>query len=364
MDEDRCSKIIKLAVVSPFPPPYGGMAIQAEKLASLLMEGGFKVFKVKTNAEIPKTYNFLSKIKGLRTLCNLFFFFRNLHNILPHVQTVYFLTGFFNFFFWVTLPALLLIKIHGKKIILSARGGGAKDFFRKYGFLLRPVFKTVDVITAPSGFLQDAFVDAFNIRPIIVPNIADFRQFGFRERHSVVPKILTTRSLEKIYNVQCVIKAFKNVHDHFPDSKLGIAGDGTQRTVLEQLVIDLNLKESVTFYGAVEHSKIQEVYDKYDIYVNASNVDNLPGTILEAFASGLPVVSTNPGGIPYMVENGKTGLLVKKNDCDALAERVIALLEDPELALRLSRNARKECEKYSWEYVKKVLIPLLKKTYR
>ena len=91
-------------------------------------------------------------------------------------------------------------------------------------------------------------------------------------------------------------------------------------------------------------------------------MDNLPGTIREAFASGLPVVSTNPGGIPYMVENGKTGLSVEKNDCDALAERVIELLKNPELALSLSRNAREECEKYSWDYVKQILIPLLSQT--
>lgn len=335
------------------------MAIQAEKIATLLRESGFQVITVKTNTDIPKNYNFLSKIKGLRTLLNLFFFLKHLHKTLPHVQAVYFLTGFFNFFFWVTLPAILLIKIHGKKIILSARGGGANEFFRKYRLFLRPVFKRVDVIIAPSGFLQDAFLKAFNIKPVIVPNIADFKQFKFRERRSIAPKILTTRSLEEIYNVGCVIRAFEKIHERFPESKLGIAGDGSQRKALEQLVLDLGLKDCVTFYGSIQHSSIQDLYDQYDIYMNASNVDNLPGTILEAFASGLPVVSTNPGGIPYMVENGKTGLLVEKNDSDALAKKVIKLIENSELALSLSRNARKECEKYSWEYVKKVLLPLL-----
>lgn len=364
MDKGRCSKTIKLAVVSPFPPPYGGMAIQAGKTVSLLRESGFQVITVKTNADIPKNYNFLSKIKGFRTLLNLFFFLKHFHKTLPNIHVVYFLTGFSNFFFWVTYPALILIKIHRKRVVLSARGGGAKDFFRRYDVLVKQILKSVDTITAPSTFLQDVFVEAFDIKPIIVPNIADLGQFRFRERNPITPKILATRSLEEIYNVSCVIKAFKMIHEYFPESKLGIAGDGSQRVALEQLVISLNLKEYVTFYGAVEHSKIQELYDQYDIYVNASNVDNLPGTILEAFASGLPVVSTNPGGIPYMVENGKTGLLVEKNDYDALAERVIELLKNPGLALSLSRNARKECEKYSWEYVKKLLIPLLKKTYR
>ena len=305
------------------------MAIQAEKTVLLLRESGFQVNTVKTNNDLPARLHFISKCKGLRTILNLFLFLRNLHRSLPHVEAVYFLTGFFNFFFWVTYPALILIKLHGKRVILSVRGGGAGDFFRRYGVLVRPIFRTVDTITAPFGFLQGAFEEAFNIRPVIVPNIVDLGQFRFRERRSISPMILTTRSLEEIYNVSCVIKAFKNVHEHFPESKLGIAGDGSQREALEQLVISLNLKEHVTFYGAVEHSKIQELYD---VYVNASNVDNLPGTILEAFACGLPVVSTNPGGIPYMVENGKTGLLVEKNACDVLAEKVIELIKNPELA--------------------------------
>jgi glycosyltransferase involved in cell wall biosynthesis len=348
-----------ICILSPFPPPYGGMAIQAQKMASLLREGGFEVVTLRTNADLPDSLNFIARIKGLRTLLRAFLFLKNLHKVIPHVEVVYFLTGFFNFFFWVTYPALLLIKLHGKRVILSARGGGARKFFHRYGILVKPILKQVDIITIPSGFLQDVFLTSLNVETVVVPNIADLGQFKFRERFPICPRLLTTRSLERIYNVACVIKAFKSVHERFPESILGIAGDGSQRAALEQMVADLGLKGWVTFYGSIEHSKMQDLYNQYDIYVNASNVDNLPGTILEAFASGLPVVSTNPGGIPYMFENGKTGLLVEKNDCNALAERVIALLKDPELALRLSRNARKECKKYSWEYVKKVLLPLL-----
>ena len=237
--------------------------------------------------------------------------------------------------------------------------GGAKLFFQKYGLLVKPILKKVDAISVPSGFLRDVFGEAFNMKTTIVPNIADLNQFKYRQRKPVRPKLLVTRTLEEMYNVACVIKAFKRVHDHFPDSSLGIVGDGSQRSALEKLVAGLNLKDCITFYGKVEHAKIQDYYNQYDIFINASNVDNQPGVILEAFASGLPVVSTKAGGIPYMVEDGVTGFLVEKEDWRTLAERVIQLLKEPELALALANNARMECQKYSWENVKTALIPLL-----
>jgi glycosyltransferase involved in cell wall biosynthesis len=285
------------------------MAIQAQKLVSLLGENGFKVMSVKTNADLPNNLHFISKVKGLRTIIRLFCFLNNLHKILPQAEVVYFLTGFFNFFFWVTYPAIILIKLHGKKVILSARGGEARVFFQRYGLLVKPILKRVDAISAPSGFLKEAFEEVLGLDATIVPNIADFDQFKFRQRKPIRPKLLVTRSLEEIYNVGCVIRAFNKVHDYFPESSLGIVGDGSQRQALEKLVADLDLIDDVIFYGRIEHSKIQDYYDQYDIFLNASNADNLPGVILEAFASGLPVISTRAGGIPYMVEEGVTGLL-------------------------------------------------------
>jgi len=351
-----------ICLVSPFPPPYGGMAIQAQKMAFLLRESGFFVITVRTNTDLPTGLNFISKVKWLRTILCLLIFLRDLHKTLPQVDVVYFLTGFFNFFFWITYPALILIKLHTKRVILSARGGGAREFFRKYSLLTKPILKRVDTISTPSGFLRDVFMETLNIEPIVVPNIADLGQFKFRKRFPVHPRLLVTRNLERIYNVECVVKAFRIVRERFPESVLGIAGDGSRRSALENLTTDLGLNDCTNFYGRLAHEEIQKIYDKYDIFVNASNVDNLPGVILEAYASGLPVVSTCAGGIPYIVGHGITGLLVDLDDYQALAERVIQLVEEPELALNLANNARKECRKYSWEHVKAVLLPLLEST--
>jgi glycosyltransferase involved in cell wall biosynthesis len=155
-----------------------------------------------------------------------------------------------------------------------------------------------------------------------------------------------------------VINAFKLVHTRFPDSILGIAGDGSERNYLEKLVSCLNLSSCVRFYGSVDHATMHELYDHYDILVNASHRDNQPLAIIEAFASGLPVVSTGSGGIPYMLEDGITGLLVEVGDCEALAKKVIEIVENRQLSLSLARNARAKSHEYSWQHVKNLLLPL------
>lgn len=348
-----------ICIVSPFPPPDGGMAVQAQRLVSKIRGEGWNVIPIETNPHLSKSLKVFSNVKGLRTVIRTFIFLKNLYRALPQVDVVYFLTGFFNFFFWVTYPALILIILFRKRVILSAHGGEAELFFKKYGFLVKPIVNSVDAISVPSGFLRSAFKSSFNMDAKIIPNMIDFGQFQYRERASVQPRILITRSLEEIYNVDCVIRAFKIIHDQYPQSILGIVGDGRQRERLENAVEALGLNESVVFYGRVNHSRIQELYNSYDIYMNASNVDNLPLVILEAFASGLPVVTTKAGGIPYIVEDGVTGLLADKEDSRGLAEQVIKLLKEPEKALRLAQNARRESQKYSWENVRPLLFSLL-----
>ena len=349
-----------VCLVSPFPPPFGGMAIQAEKLAALLREQGGQVFAVRTNS-IPGRGGALLRLPGVRSLCNLARFLRELDRALQRSEVVYFLTGFFNFYFWVTFPALLLIFYRRKPVILSARGGHAAEFFRRYGALVGPMLRRVNLITTPSGFLKEVFREAFGLEPVVLPNIADLEQFIFRRREEIRPRLLVTRNLEEIYGIDTILRAFALVSNHHPAARLGIAGDGSLRTDLEKLARDLGIEHGVRFYGAVNHEQIQQLYAEYYIYVNASRVDNLPGSLLEAFACGLPVVSTRAGGIPYMIEDGVTGLLVDLDDDQGLAARVLDLLESPDLAQRLIANGRKECEKYSAERVCEMLLPLLTK---
>ena len=350
-----------ICLISPFPPPYGGMAVQAQKLCIVLKEAGFAVVPIKTNSDFPRNLKWVGKIPFIRTVVNMILFLINLHHALKKCDIVYFLTGFFNFFFWVTAPAILLTKISRKKIILNARGGEAGVFFNKWKYVVKPLIKMTDLVVTPSGFLKEIFERQLKIKAVIVPNIADIHQFMFIERQIFRPRLIVTRGLEEMYNVACVIRAFKIVHDEMPESTLAVVGDGSQRTMLENLTDSLGLKNAVRFHGFVEHRMIQKLYTENDIFVNASNVDNFPGTVLEAFASGLPVVSTNAGGIPYMVTHEKTGLLVGKNDHQAMAEQILRLMKDQNLASFLANNARKECQNYSDKTIKNKLMQIMKR---
>lgn len=348
-----------IVLVSPFPPPLGGMAIQAEKIALNLEAEGWQVVKVKTNPKLSGAFSVLEQTPVLRTMVRTVYFLWLLNRGLRKAEAVLFLTGFFNFFFWVTYPALLLIFFKRKKVILSARGGGARQFFRRYGILVRPLLKRVQLIITPSGFLKEIFQEEQGLSAEIVPNIADLSQFEFRVRTHLKPHFICTRNLEPIYDVATVIRAVALIAEQFPETRLGIVGGGSQQKELEDLVAQLDLGDKVFFYGMVSHEEMPNLYAQYDIFLNGSRVDNLPGTILEAFACGLPVISTNAGGIPYMVEDGKTGLLVEVGDWRALAKKAIAVLENRGLALSLVNNGFQEVQKYRWEYVRTLLLPRL-----
>ncbi|HKP87109.1 MAG TPA: glycosyltransferase family 4 protein, partial [Blastocatellia bacterium] len=137
----------------------------------------------------------------------------------------------------------------------------------------------------------------------------------------------------------------------FPDASLTVAGDGWQRKQLEELARDLGLR-NVEFIGRVTFEKMPALYDSADIYLTATDIDNMPGSVIECFASGLPVVTTDAGGIPYILAHEETGLMVRRGDHEALAASAIRLLEDNALAAGIAARARERCRDFSWTEVR------------
>ncbi|MBI3231468.1 MAG: glycosyltransferase family 4 protein [Candidatus Doudnabacteria bacterium] len=132
----------------------------------------------------------------------------------------------------------------------------------------------------------------------------------------------------------------------YPNARLIVAGEGTERANLENLAATLGL-QGVEFIGRVEYEDMPALYDRADIYLNAPNLDNLPSSILESYAAGMPVVTTEAGGIPYILWHEETGLLVGLDDHIGMANAAIRLLEDQVLSEKIIRQALKECDKYT-----------------
>jgi len=341
----------RVLLVAPSPPPYGGMAIQARLLEELLRRDGHSVVFFPSNIPFPEWIRFLDRLRYVRTVVRLVMIWMTLWRKIRQAEVVHVFAASWVYFFAVVCPAVLYGRLQGKQVILNYRGGDARQFFRVYGWAVKPVFTLASVVSAPSQFLATVIRDCFRVPVLIVPNILNGSVFQYRQRIAFQAKMLVTRHLEKIYDVESALKALRKLQERYPEASLWIAGTGSQEEYLRGLVSTWNLK-NVRFLGHVSHADLAGIYDQCDILLNASRVDNFPGALLEASGAGLVVVSTCAGGIPFMFENGKSALLVQPGDWEGLARAVESVLQCPSLAPSLVAQASALARECDWKQVR------------
>lgn len=272
----------------------------------------------------------------------------------PGADIVHILAASWLYFFLVVYPAAIIARLRGARLILNYRGGGAERFFRSYGWLASPVFRLAHEVTAPSEFLAGSIRKRFAIPVSIVPNILDSSLFSYRQRMTIRPTMLVNRHLEKIYDIESVLRAFHLVQQGYPEASLWIAGTGSEETQLRALATELKLR-NVRFLGQVTHRELAVIYDQCDILLNASQIDNFPGALIEASGAGLVVVSTGAGGIPSIYRHKESALLVEVGDWRGLAEAVRTVLESPGMAAMLAKSALRSAQACDWRQVRKCL---------
>jgi glycosyltransferase involved in cell wall biosynthesis len=342
------SNVLRVLIVGPALPIIGGQTVQAARLLDAFsQERGLRVDFQPIN---PRFLSNLQRIKYVRTLVTSLKFIADLLRKVPTYDVVHIFSASYYSFLLSPTPALLISKFFRKKTILNYRSGEARDHLTRWKWTSIPTIKMFDKVITPSGYLVDVFRE-FDISATSIFNSVDLEQFRFRERKTLSPIFLSNRNFERHYNVECTLRAFKLIQNVFPTASLNVIGDGTQRATLEALALQLDLK-NVVFIGSVSPEEMPRYYDSADVYLNSPNIDNMPNSVIEAFACGLPVVSTNAGGIPYVVDNERTGLLVEVNDYMGLANAAVRLFKDEGLAARLISAARIEVQKYSWENVR------------
>lgn len=338
---------IRVLMVAPSLEIVGGQSVQADRLRQLLSEEeNLEIAFCPTNPHLPDA---IRRIKYLRTLINLLAFFPLLIWKARSCDVLHIFTPAYTSYYLWSVPAMLVGRLMGKRVLLNHRDGRAADHLRE-SRLARWTLRLPHIVVVPSGYLVEVFRQ-HGITAKAIPNVVETASFPFRERLQLRPLFFTNRGLEPLYDVGCVIRAFAIVQQHHPAAELTIAHNGSCRRELEQLVADLGLSH-VIFTGKVSQARMAELYNAADIYIMSPKVDNMPGTVLECFAAGIPVVSTNAGGIPYIVEDERTGLLVECGDPSALAAAALRLLETPILATRMAYSAKQECTRYQREAVR------------
>lgn len=340
----------KVLIVAPSLDIMGGQAVQADLLQRNLKSDGVTVGFVPHNPRPPGVLFELTKIKYIRTLIVSLFYLCKLISTIPKYDIIHIFSASYISFLLAPTPAILIAKFFDKKVILNYRSGECRDHMERHGKIAIPIIKKVSKIVTPSGYLVDEFAD-FDLPAESVFNIVDFTQFEYKSRNKFQPKIIVARNLEKLYNIPASIRAFQIVQEKYPQAEMTIIGAGSEEPNIKSLIVE-NKIEGITLTGRVERSVMGELYNQHDIFLNSSDIDNMPVSFLEAYACGLAVVSTNAGGIPYICQHEENGLLVKCNDHAGLAESMLRILDNPELGQSLTEKAKSECDKYTWSSVR------------
>ena len=344
-------RAIRVCVVAPSPDLVGGQARQAELLVRGLSDDpSIAVGFIPHNPRLPGPLSALQRVKYVRTITTSVAYWLLLLVRLWRYDIVHVFSASYYSYLLSAFPAVLFGKLFGKRVLLNYHSGEAEDHLANWRLTAVPTLRLADRIVVPSGYLVEVFA-RYGLVAESIYNVVELDLFPYRERSTVRPAFLTNRHHEALYNVPCAIRAFAIVQQRWSRANLIVAGDGSMRAQLETLVQTLQLR-NVEFVGRVTTEAMARLHDATDICLNASDIDNMPVSIIECLSSGLPVVTSDAGGIPFIVKNDETALIVGRNDPAALAAAAIRLLDEEGLAARLGRNGRDACREFRWSEVR------------
>ena len=252
--------------------------------------------------------------------------------------------------FYLSRIICFLLVLLGKPFVLSLHGGGLPRYALRHPSRVRRLLASAAAITAPSLYLIEK-MKPFCDNICLIPNPIYLNLYKYKVRRKCSPRLVWLRSFHHIYNPVLAPKVIALLLKKFPDIHLTMIGpdkgDGSKRRTRE-LSMGLGLQHHLTLTDRIAKSAISNHMNAADIFINTTTIDNTPVTVLEAMACGLCIVSTNVGGIPYLLDHQKDSLLVPPDDPQAMADAIECLLRDDQLSERLSRNARQKVEKFDW----------------
>jgi glycosyltransferase involved in cell wall biosynthesis len=333
------------------------MAVQCRQLEQLLTGEGLRVRVVQTNAAYRPAW--VARIRGARAVFRLLPYLVSLWRMTAEADVVHVLANSGWAWHLYAAPAVWISRWRGVPVIVNYRGGEAATFLRQAPRWVKRTLLAADARVAPSGFLQAVF-GREGIDMQIIPNVIDLARFQPRARRDATTsvRIVVTRNLEPIYDIGTALEAFALLRQRFPSAVMVIAGEGPEHARLTRRAEALGIAGQVEFVGRLDRAQVAELYQKADLMINPSTVDNMPNSLLEAYASGIPIVSTDVGGIPYIARDRETALLVPPRDPQAMADAACTVLSDPALAGHLVEQGLREARRYAWSEIRDLWLDL------
>ncbi|MFD0835513.1 glycosyltransferase family 4 protein [Mariniflexile aquimaris] len=252
-----------------------------------------------------------------------------------------------------------LCRLFNLKYIPILHGGNLPKRLKNSSKLSKFIFKNAYINVAPSAFIQHEFEKYGFSNLVYIPNSIHLKNYPFKQRNHNNINLLWVRSFSEIYNPLLAMDILKQLLDEGIKTTLCMVGPDNDGSLLKAKDYAKALQVEVIFTGKLSKDAWIELSQNYNMFINTTNFDNMPVSVIEAMALGLPIVSTNVGGMPFLVEHNHEGILVEPNNADEFVEAIKKVFYNQEIARNLTLNARKKVEHYDWELVKKQWLSLL-----
>lgn len=248
--------------------------------------------------------------------------------------------------------ASLLCKLLKLPLIMVLHGGSLPEFIQKNRRWTKRVLNRADCFVAPSPFLAQK-LGSHDFEVNVVPNVIELDLYPFRQRAKLSPRLVWMRSFHPIYNPEMAINVLAELRKSVPTATLTMAGvDKGLEPDIKKMAAAMNLSDAITFPGFLDAGQKAQVFAESDIYLNTNRTDNMPVAVVEACAFGLPVVATNVGGLSCLISDGENGLLVENENVGEMVDAIKRLLDDSQLAQKLSASGRILAERSAWTTVR------------
>lgn len=241
------------------------------------------------------------------------------------------------------------------------RGGDMLSRMKKSPKYTQWLFNHSKHNISPSHFLEKGLQEQ-GIKVVYIPNFLDIEQYIYKERKDIKPNILWVRSLHAIYQPLMACEVVNKLKNSYPQIKLTMVGpdkDGSKQLIEKYIQVN-QLENHIVLTGKLEKKEWHQLAASHDIFLNTTSIDNHPVSVIEAMALGLPIVSTNAGGLNYLLTNNTDSLLVDINDAEGMCTQIETLINDPILAAKISNHAKQLADTFDWKYIKPIYEALMK----